>query len=210
MQFLTRLSVSSVHPKSKEPFEGNPLVGDLPTVQWNRYALFFALATLGCALDLVTKHYIFQWRGDPRDLPPQHGIWWLWEGYIGIETSVNTGALFGFGRGMVGPLAVVSLAAIVGVLLWLFVYGAARDLHLTVALGCVFGGILGNLYDRLGLSGRVGVRDWILFRYGDFTWPNFNIADSLLVCGAALMVWHGFRGPAATPDASGPSPETKT
>jgi signal peptidase II len=36
------------------------------------------------------------------------------------------------------------------------------------------------------------VRDWILLRYGAFTWPNFNIADSLLVCGAGLLLWHSF------------------
>ncbi len=48
---------------------------------------------------------------------------------------------------------------------------------------------LGNLYDRLGLwwqsdypvEWRSGVRDWILLCYKGLTWPNFNIADSLLV-----------------------------
>ena len=62
------------------------------------------------------------------------------------------------------------------------------------------GGIFGNLYDRLGLwwspgmrlEWKTGVRDWILFRYGTFTWPNFNIADSLLVCGAAMLMLHAF------------------
>jgi signal peptidase II len=32
------------------------------------------------------------------------------------------------------------------------------------------------------------VRDWILLRYGNYTWPNFNIADSLLVCGAVMLL----------------------
>ena len=68
-----------------------------------------------------------------------------------------------------------------------------------VSLGMVMAGILGNLYDRLGLSndswygpgntapGAVhAVRDWILWQASDnWRWPNFNIADSLLVCGAA-------------------------
>ena len=65
------------------------------------------------------------------------------------------------------------------------------------------GGILGNLYDRLGLW-TVGVenlpriyavRDWIRISYGNLVWPNFNLADSLLVCGALLLVWHAFRAP---------------
>jgi len=62
------------------------------------------------------------------------------------------------------------------------------------------GGVLGNLYDRLGLwvqpgypkQWASGVRDWILFRYGEYTWPNFNIADSLLVCGAIMLMLHAF------------------
>ena len=31
------------------------------------------------------------------------------------------------------------------------------------------------------------VRDWILVMIGDYPWPNFNIADSCLVCGAILI-----------------------
>jgi len=38
------------------------------------------------------------------------------------------------------------------------------------------------------------VRDWILVMIGNWPWPNFNIADSLLVCGAGLLLWHAFRG----------------
>jgi signal peptidase II len=110
------------------------------------------------------------------------------------------------GQGWVTAFAVLSVAAAVGVLLWLFYAGAAREWLLTVALGCVTAGILGNLYDRLGLPGlkwnyaepplhEVGdpvyaVRDWILVMIGPYNWPNFNIADSLLVCGAAMLVWH--------------------
>ena len=82
-----------------------------------------------------------------------------------------------------------------------------RDLLLTLALSCVTAGIFGNLYDRLGLPGlrwnstsalhHAGdpvhaVRDWILVMIGPWHWPNFNVADSLLVCGAALLVWHSF------------------
>jgi len=37
-----------------------------------------------------------------------------------------------------------------------------------------------------------GVRDWALVRSGPWQWPNFNFADSLLVCGALLLVWHSF------------------
>ncbi len=164
---------------------------------FHRYVLFFALATFGCAADLLTKHWVFAWRGLPRN----DNEWWVWEPYFGIETALNTGALFGMGAGKSALFAALSVAAIVAILSWLFWAGAARDRWLTFALGCIMGGILGNLYDRLGLwvetdipvEWRTAVRDWILIRYHGLTWPNFNIADSLLVCGAAMLLWHAFR-----------------
>jgi signal peptidase II len=127
--------------------------------------------------------------------------WWIWEGYIGIETALNPGALFGMGAGFGHVFSLLSVLAALGILVWLFIFRAAHDWQLTIALGSVMAGIGGNLYDRLGLwevpgnpGVRIGqVRDWILFRYHEFTWPNFNLADCFLVGGSLLLVWHGFR-----------------
>lgn len=170
-------------------------------VPTNRYFIFLLIGGLGCLADLATKSWVFSALGAPGG-PTQ----WLWEGYCGFQTSLNEGALFGMGQGKVWLFASLSIAAAVSIVYWLFINGAARDLLLTIALGCVMGGILGNLYDRLGLwslPGRPGqriyaVRDWILFQYHDWVWPNFNLADSLLVCGAALLVWHTYRSEAKT------------
>jgi signal peptidase II len=147
--------------------------------------LFLAIAIVGCATDLLTKHWVFAWRGMPR---PKNE-WWLWEPYVGVETSLNRGALFGMGE-TIGPtgFAVISIIAGLAFCWWGLFGSASKHRTLSVTLGAILGGIGGNLYDRLGLwsGGEVlAVRDWILLRYGDFTWPNFNIADCLLVCGAA-------------------------
>ncbi len=162
----------------------------------NRYIIFVAVTLLGGGIDLLTKQFVFQWRGLPRP----GNEWWLWEPYVGIETAINIGALFGMGAGFGHVFAGLSVIAAIGIALWLFRFGAAKELWLTWALSLVMGGILGNLYDRLGLwvkpgypaAWNSGVRDWILFRYGDYTWPNFNIADSLLVCGAIMLMLHAF------------------
>jgi len=170
----------------------------------SRYLLFFSLAAAGLLVDLVTKHWIFARLGMPGTEPPE----WIIPGYFGWETSLNEGALFGMGQGMVTQFAVLSAVALLGILGWLCFGGAARSLLLIIALGCITAGILGNLYDRLGWHGLVwqmhpdpakigqrvyAVRDWILIQAGDrLKWPNFNIADSLLVCGAALLMWHAF------------------
>jgi len=194
----------------------------------SRYLLFFLPAALGCAIDLGTKAWVFHRLGnrevtdDPDDVEPPI---WLWNEVFGFETSLNEGALFGMGQGFGMLFVALSIVAFLLVVYWLFVVGAARDRLLTFALGWVTAGIFGNLYDRLGLPGlrwtelvdprrghlpddRVyAVRDWIHFKIDalNFDWPIFNVADSLLVCGAVLLVWHAlcYREP-ISPTGSGP------
>lgn len=178
----------------------------------NRYILFGVIAVVGCAIDLATKAWVFSWPELNRGQ-----VFWLWPGHAGIQLSWNEGALFGMGQGGVLLFATLSSLAGIAIPLWLFAWKAARDLWLTVALGSVMGGLLGNLYDRLGLPdylwpGRevdVGqpvhaVRDWILVQWSDqLRWPNFNIADSMLVIGAIALILHAVRGPGAL----APAPE---
>jgi signal peptidase II len=189
------------------------------SVPRSRYVVYFAIALFGCAIDLVTKRSMLGWLGLPSELvdpanpanlarwrgdPNLPHRWWLIDGRLGIETSINRGALFGMAPGYWWVFATLSLIAVIGILTWLFVFRAARDRWLTVALGSITGGVLGNLYDRLGLWDSAGlkpefqhgVRDWILFAWPEVKlqmfnpWPNFNIADSLLVTGAIMLVVH--------------------
>ncbi|MEQ8835424.1 MAG: signal peptidase II, partial [Lacipirellulaceae bacterium] len=163
----------------------------------SRYALFFVPAVLGLAADLWTKSWTF---AQPELFQgAQH--WWLWEEHAGIQLSLNEGALFGMGQGKVWFFTACSVLAGIAIPVWLFRFGAATDAKLTFALGAIMGGVFGNLYDRLGLhdlqwerfrhdrEGAVyAVRDWILLQWNDqWVWPNFNIADVLLVCGAASL-----------------------
>jgi signal peptidase II len=166
------------------------------------------ITAIGAGADLWTKQAVFSWRG----LPGEQGVWWLWEGVLGIETAVNIGAVFGMGAGKGSLFALLSVIAGVGVLAWLFWLGAARSWWLCVTLALISGGIIGNLYDRLGmwwqegmpLAWQSGVRDWILMQAGDaYKWPNYNIADSCLVIGAAMLVWRSF-----FPDPEELGPET--
>ena len=179
-------------------------------VPLSRYLVFFSLAVVGCALDLATKSWMFARLGMPdHNVQPE----WVWTGVFGFQTSLNEGALFGMGQGLWLLFAALSMGAAVGILIWLFAAGAAQDWLLTVALAVVTAGILGNLYDRLGLPGLVwhdpyrnplpgesvhAVRDFILVMVGRWRWPTFNLADSSLVCGASLLVWHATFTKAAT------------
>jgi len=177
----------------------------MPAFARSRYAIFLAFAVGGCALDLATKEWIFRELG-----PPSGHVWWLIDGLFGFQTSVNRGALFGLGQGQVWLFTGLSLLAIVGIVYWLFWVGAARDLWLTIALGSIMAGVLGNLHDRLGLWSMPGdpsfdahaVRDWILCAYRHLQWPNFNIADSLLVTGIVMILWAAFFGGTETEPAA--------
>jgi signal peptidase II len=174
-----------------------------------RTAVYLALAIGGVTLDLATKQLIFGW----RTWEQFNQTWWLIDEHFGIQTSVNPGALFGMGAGYTWGFVVLSFVALVAISYFVFVRPRMLDWWLTISLGLVTGGILGNLYDRLGFwrtalapEGLYGVRDWILVRFEGVPffdpWPNFNIADCCLVVGACLLAIHSLRGDPKEPASS--------
>jgi len=160
------------------------------------------LAGGGVALDLASKWWIFAWRTWDQFNQP----WWIVQDHFGVQTTINPGALFGMGAGYTAGFVALSFVALVVIAYFVFVRTQVLDLWLTTALGLVTGGILGNLYDRLGLWRDAtvppfvgaGVRDWILVQFQGVPffdpWPNFNIADCCLVVGACLLAIHSLRG----------------
>lgn len=86
-----------------------------------------------------------------------------------------------------GPYAfsIAALAIIVLLVLWL---SRIVSPILAAAIGAVIGGALGNVIDRL----RIGfVVDFLYFHLGEYGWPAFNIADSLIVVGIGVLVFDG-------------------
>jgi signal peptidase II len=154
-----------------------PEVTEVPP--FNR-AVFCGLAFGGAALDLFTKWLAFAKVGPPGSKRV------IWQGVLSFTTSYNKGALWGLGRDFpyanfaFAGLSVIAAAAI---LYWLFWRGAARDGILSSALGLIMAGTVGNCYDRL-MWGQV--RDFIYFEL--INWPIFNMADSMLVCGAGVLM----------------------
>ena len=179
----------------------------------SRIVLFLLLAAVGLSLDLWTKSYMFNNYFVPELMfigRSQNVPWWV-DGIFGIQCSTNPGALFGFGKGYSFVFAIISLVAIAGIGIWLFWFKQAQDRWMNFALGLITGGILGNLYDRIGLGYKSdypveikdNVRDWILFRLEGVPffdpWPNFNIADCLLVTGAIMLFLHALFMPVDEP-----------
>src|SRR6478672_5735124 len=82
------------------------------------YLTYFTLAVVAGATDLFTKQAVFRIFGFPGQQP----TWWLIQDRLGIQTALNPGALFGMGGGKRLVFAALSVAALLGIITWLFVY----------------------------------------------------------------------------------------
>ncbi len=151
---------------------------------------YYLLALLIVALDHVSKWIVSAWL-------PNHPVE-LIPGYLRLSYVCNSGVAFGFFNGdtafwkpyVLGAMAVVALVAI-------FLYGRhipPGRLLLQSALATTMGGILGNFVDRIF---RGYVVDFIEFHiHESFYWPNFNVADSAITIGIALLLIDTVRDPA--------------
>lgn len=93
----------------------------------------------------------------------------------------NSGAAFGLFQDAAPLLAVASLAGIALIVVYLFSPNFAQS-SVRVALALMLGGAIGNLLDRVA---RGEVVDFIKFPH----WPAFNVADSAITIGVALLLW---------------------
>jgi signal peptidase II len=165
------------------------------SVGLGRWLLFWSIALGGTVFDLTTKSFIFSKVGPPP-APPVTIVPRILE----LHTSQNTGALWGFGAGIPGSsmiFAGLSVIAALTICYYLFVLGAAASRVLTVALGLIMAGALGNCYDRLAFG---YVRDFVHFHVDviGFDCAIFNFADNMLVAGAITLVLFALR-PEKTP-----------
>ncbi|RMG48247.1 MAG: signal peptidase II [Acidobacteria bacterium] len=157
-----------------------------------------ALATSWFAADQLSKLAAERWLEAPLPLLP---------GCLRLALSHNTGAMFGMLADASEPwrsllLTLLPLAAIaaIGVLL---LRAPAADRRARVALALILGGAAGNLLDRVARGYVVDFIDvyWayeplagrLVRWFGTYRWPTFNLADTGLTCGAALLLFEALR-----------------
>jgi signal peptidase II len=113
-------------------------------------------------------------------------------GFFNLVLTMNSGMSFGlFNTSATANALIFTVVAlvIVGALLaWLHM---THDRLLTIAIGLVIGGALGNVVDRLL---RGAVVDFLDFHLGAWHWFAFNLADAAISVGVALMVFDGLLG----------------
>lgn len=113
----------------------------------------------------------------------------VWPGVFHLTLVHNTGVAFGMFRGAGRLLALTSLLSAAVILAYLGASARrAQPSHRVRrwAWAAVAGGALGNAYDRLRFG---AVIDFLDFR----VWPVFNLADSAIVCGAAVVAYSVWR-----------------
>jgi signal peptidase II len=145
--------------------------------------VFASVAVTTYALDVVTKVLAV---AELQDRPPVQVVGEL----LQLTLVRNPGAAFSTGTSYTLVLSLIALAA---VLVVLYVARTLSDRLWAVGLGCLLGGVLGNLTDRLlrepgPLRGHV--IDWIELP----NWPVFNIADICINVAAAVIVVQALRG----------------
>jgi signal peptidase II len=152
----------------------------VPALRWRAARALYAAAVAAYLLDRFTK--IAAERrlpGEPIELIP---------GVLSLRFATNSGGAFSLFQDLPWFFAIVSVLVSIAI-----VATSARhhDPVSAAALGLILGGALGNLTDRVirgpGLSGQVV--DFIDLH----VWPVFNLADSAIVIGAALLLWRQAR-----------------
>jgi len=146
----------------------------------NRRIVLIALAVL--ALDQATKLLVLHLLG-----PTQERV--VVDGFFRFVHWGNTGAAWSLFRDRNDLLAIVSILALLGLFLW------RRHFHIQsapgqISLGLIFGGIAGNLIDRLHNHEVIDFLRFYLNRRGgeEIGFPAFNLADSAICVGVGLLI----------------------
>jgi signal peptidase II len=162
---------------------GSPSPGAGATVAGRRWSLFLALAAAVVVADQIAKAFV------TRSLAPGQSVDVVGD-LVRIVFGQNSGALFGLFKDNALMFGVVSLV-VIGLIV---VYHArsATSLYLTITLGLLLGGAIGNMIDRLRLGYVV---DFVDVGIGTVRFYTFNVADSaislaiLLLFVAAILPW---------------------
>ena len=162
-----------------------------PRASRARWAVFIGLAVGVLVVDQIVKSWIaanFEF----------HVAVEVIGDILRVAPTQNNGAIFGMFRDQAPIFAVLSIG-VMGLIIW-YESRAGGSLLVTVALGLLLGGALGNLTDRL----RLGyVLDFMDLGLGGWRWYTFNVADAAISLSIVLLFVAALRpAPARQPEAA--------
>lgn len=156
-----------------------------------RWALFLGIAATVVVLDQASKAWL------TGQLEPGERLAIIGD-LLRIVHAQNDGALFGMFRDQALLFGIVSIG-VIGLIIW-YHGSSGRNTLLSVALGLLLGGAIGNMLDRFRLGYVV---DWVDIGIGDWRFYTFNVADSAITCAILLLIilalWPARPDPATAP-----------
>lgn len=119
--------------------------------------------------------------------------------FFNLLLVYNRGAAFSFLAGMGGWQRefFIVVAAVASIWIVYLLRRYPQQSLFCLALSLVLGGAIGNVIDRVLIGAVV---DFLDFHAYGWHWPAFNVADSAITCGAALLIWDGLRGDSSKPE----------
>ena len=148
---------------------------------------WLTISAIVVALDLYTKHLVlgeFAY-GDKHTVTP----------FFDLVRYHNQGAAFGFLNDAGGwqKWFFTAISVIATIVITYLIKKHREQKLFCLGLALVLGGAIGNLYDRVTLGYVV---DFLNFHINNYYWPAFNLADSAICVGIALLLWDSFKQPA--------------
>lgn len=149
-----------------------------------KVARWLALAALVLLLDQATKAWMLASFRHMESLSVTS--------FFNLVLVYNSGAAFSFLAGAGGWQKWFFVVLALGISVWLLslLRRHAQERLLPTSLALILGGAIGNVVDRLHFDAVV---DFLDFHLAGYHWPAFNVADSAITVGVALMLWHQFR-----------------
>jgi signal peptidase II len=168
-----------------QPEMDRPLSPATPLAR-KRFGLMIVIVSLVVFLDQLTKWQVVQSMRLHESIP-------LIADNFSLTYIRNSGAAFGILAGSQAGFRMIffGITSVLALILLGTIYArlSPQDWVGQASVALIFGGALGNLIDRV----RFGeVIDFLDFSISDYHWPAFNIADSAITIGVALLIGHFF------------------
>lgn len=138
---------------------------------------WFLIIVLIVALDQVTKFAIESSIEFGGAIP-------VIDNFFYIAHWKNTGAAWGIFQD--GKALLIPLTMIISLVLVYYLYKGENKI-MRLSLSFIIGGAAGNLIDRIW---RTGVVDFFEFHFGSYQFPIFNVADTFVVIGTAILAYY--------------------
>lgn len=152
-----------------------------------RWLTFGGLAAIVIVADQVTKAWVdanFE-RASTHPLAGEAQPTPIIGSFLRIAKNYNEGGIFGLFGNSALVLALASTVVIALIVVYQYREGTRGPWLLTVALGLIMGGALGNFIDRIRFE---HVIDFVDMGIGDWRWYTFNVADAAISVALLMLI----------------------